>query len=54
MAEVWLVDRDEQQVLVSRPGEPTDIPNVKRLIWSPLQMLQPLELDLAAVFAGVG
>ena len=54
VAEVWLVDRDEQQVLVSRPGEPTDIPNVKRLIWSPLQMPQLLELDLAAVFAGVG
>jgi Uma2 family endonuclease len=53
VAEVWLVDRGEKQVLVSRPGEPADIPHTRRLIWSPPEMPQPLEVDLAAVFAGV-
>ena len=53
VAEVWLVDRDEQQVLVSRPGEPVDVPQIGRLRWSPPEMPAPLECDLGAVFAGV-
>ena len=50
VAEVWLVDRDTQEILVSRPGEPADVAQTGKLIWSPPEMPEPLELDLAELF----
>lgn len=61
VAEVWLVDRDTQEILVSRPGEPADVPHTGTLTWFPRGMqgaVTPakagaLDLDLAALFAGI-
>jgi Uma2 family endonuclease len=50
VAEVWLVDRDTHEILVSRPNEPADVAHTGKLIWSPPKMPQPLELDLAELF----
>jgi Uma2 family endonuclease len=49
--EVWLVDLREQQVLVSRAGEPKDTPHRDDLYWHPPEMPAPLTIDLHAVFA---
>lgn len=53
VAEVWLVDREEKAIFVSRPGEPVDAAHAERLTWSPPEMPHPLELDLSALFAGI-
>jgi Uma2 family endonuclease len=53
VAEVWLVDRDAKEVLVSRLGEPVDVPHGERLTWAPAGMDAPLDLDLDEVFAGL-
>ena len=53
VAEVWLVDLDEREILVSRRGGPTDLRCRERLVWMPAEMPEPLELNLAAVFAGL-
>ena len=50
VAEVWLVDRDAREILVSRVGEPVDVPHRERLTWSPAEMPGPLEIDLALLF----
>jgi len=53
VAEVWLVDLDEQEVLVSRRGGPTDLHVRQKLTWTPAEIPRPLELDLTAIFAGL-
>jgi Uma2 family endonuclease len=53
VAEVWLVDLEEQEILVSRRGGPTDLRCRERLVWTPAEMPESLELNLSAVFAGV-
>ena len=53
VAEVWLVDRDEEAILVSRSGEPVDVSHAGKLIWSPPEMAEPVEIDLTALFVGV-
>jgi len=53
VAEVWLVDLDEREVFVSRRGGPTDLRCRERLVWTPAEMPEPLELNLATVFAGL-
>ncbi|MGH7517256.1 MAG: Uma2 family endonuclease [Gemmatimonadales bacterium] len=52
--EVWLVDLQDEQVLVSRAGGPTDVPHRDALVWHPSEMPAPLTIDLRAVFAGLG
>jgi Uma2 family endonuclease len=51
--EVWLVDLHDRRVLVSRAGEPTDVPHRGMLAWHPPAMSQPLAIDLTTVFAGL-
>jgi Uma2 family endonuclease len=51
--EVWLVDLEEQCVLVSRQQEPRDEWHADQLVWQPPEMTQPLDLDLRAVFDGL-
>lgn len=51
--EVWLVDLQDEQVLVSRAGEPTDVPQRETLIWHPPEMPEPLGMDLRVIFAGL-
>lgn len=53
VAEVWLVDREQKAIFVSRPGEPVDVAHTDRMTWSPPEMPGPLELELSLVFAGV-
>jgi Uma2 family endonuclease len=53
VAEVWLVDLEEQVVFVSRRGGPADLRCRERLMWMPPEMPEPLELTLATVFAGL-
>jgi Uma2 family endonuclease len=53
VAEVWLVDLDEKEILVSRRGGPTDLAVRERVVWAPADMPAPLELDLNLVFAGL-
>jgi Uma2 family endonuclease len=53
VAEVWLVNLEEQAVFVSRRGGPTDLRCRDRLVWMPPEMTEPLELDLRSVFAGL-
>jgi Uma2 family endonuclease len=53
VAEVWLVDLVEQEILVSRRGGLTDLRCRERVVWTPAEMPEPLELNLAAVFAGL-
>jgi Uma2 family endonuclease len=53
VAEVWLVDLDEQEVLVSRRGGPTDLHVRQKLTWAPAETPMPLELDLTAMFEGL-
>ena len=52
--EIWLVDQHDRQVLVSRAGEPKDLPHGDTLIWHPPEMPAPVTIDLRAVFAGLG
>ena len=51
--EVWLVDPDEQCVLVSREGAPRDVRHSKRLVWHPAEMPEPLVIELGEIFRGV-
>jgi Uma2 family endonuclease len=52
IAEVWLVDLDAQQVLVSRPGGGKDVPHETALTWrSPGG--RDLTLDIPALFRGL-
>jgi len=51
--EVWLVDLEEQCVLVSREGRPRDVRHAARLEWHPVEMPQPLVIELAEVFRGL-
>jgi len=53
VAEVWLVDLEEKEVLVSRPGGPRDVRYAERLTWHPAAMPAALELDLARLFRGL-
>jgi len=53
VAEVWLVDLDQQEILVSRRSGPTDLPARQKLTWAPAEIPRPLELDLTAIFAGL-
>jgi Uma2 family endonuclease len=53
VAEVWLVDLDGQEVFVSLRDGPTDLRCRERVVWTPAEMAEPLELDLVAVFAGL-
>jgi len=52
VAEVWLVDLDAAEVLVSRAGEPVDLPHRARLTWSPAEMAAAIEIDLVGLFEG--
>lgn len=52
--EVWLVDLQTRQVLVSRAGEPKDVQHRDVLVWHPAEMPAPLTVDLRAIFAGLG
>ncbi len=51
--EVWLLDLDEKEVLVSRPGGPTDSAVHDVLGWHPVEMPAPLEVDLSHIFRGL-
>ena len=53
VAEVWLVDLEEREVFVSRRSGSTDLRCRERLMWTPAEMPEPLELSLTAVFAGL-
>ena len=53
VAEVWLVDRHEREILVSRRDGPRDEPARDRLLWSPPELGQSLTLDLRELFAGL-
>jgi Uma2 family endonuclease len=53
VAEVWLVDRHEREILVSRRDGPRDEPAQDRLVWSPPELSQSLTLDFREVFAGL-
>jgi Uma2 family endonuclease len=50
--EVWLVDPRDRQVLVSATGGRDEI-RAGALVWRPPESVQPLRLDLHALFAGV-
>jgi Uma2 family endonuclease len=52
--EVWLVDLPDRQVLVSRVGEPRDVPHRDALVWHPSEMPAPLTIDLGTIFGGLG
>lgn len=41
----------DDQVLVSRTGEPNDISHRETLIWQPPEMPAPLTVDLRVIFA---
>jgi Uma2 family endonuclease len=49
--EVWLVDLVEEQVLVSRVGEPKDVPHRDTLHWHPPEIPIALAVDLHSIFA---
>lgn len=51
--EVWLVDLDEQCLLVSRPGAPRDVHHAERLSWHPREMAGPLVIDCSKLFRGL-
>ncbi len=51
--EVWLVDLDAKEILVSRRGGPIDEPVRDVLQWHPTGMPAPGVIDLAALFAGL-
>jgi len=51
--EVWLLDLDEKEVLVSRPSGPTDSAVHDVLRWHPVEMPAPLEVDLSHLFRGL-
>jgi len=53
VAEVWLVDLDERDVLVSRRGGGRDVRHDERLVWHPAAMGDALEIDLASLFRGM-
>jgi Uma2 family endonuclease len=53
VAEVWLVDRREEVVLVSRRDGPRDAVAREQLVWSPPQLTERLTIDLARLFAGL-
>jgi Uma2 family endonuclease len=53
VAEVWLVDLDEKEILVSRRGGPTDLAFREQVAWAPADMPHPLALDLGGIFAGL-
>jgi Uma2 family endonuclease len=53
VAEVWLVDIDEKEILVSRRSGPTDLALRDRLVWAPEEMPAPLELKLDGIFSGL-
>ncbi|MDQ3137339.1 MAG: Uma2 family endonuclease [Gemmatimonadota bacterium] len=52
--EVWLVDLQDQQVLISRADQPKDVPHRASLLWHPPEMPAPLRIDLGKVFEGLG
>jgi len=51
--EVWLVDLQHRQVLVSRAGAPKDVLHRDGLLWHPPEMTTPLVMDLRTIFAGL-
>ena len=53
VAEVWLVDRHQREILVSRREGLCDEQAQDRLIWSPPELSQSLTLELREVFAGL-
>jgi Uma2 family endonuclease len=50
--EFWLVDLEEQCVLVSRQGTTRDTRYATRLTWHPPEMAEPLVVDVARLFRG--
>jgi Uma2 family endonuclease len=53
VAEVWLVDRREELVLVSRRDGPHEVEARDRLVWSPEELDEPLTIDVPKLFAGL-
>jgi Uma2 family endonuclease len=53
VAEVWLVDRREAVVLVSRRDGARDVEARERLVWSPPELPKRLTIDLKQLFAGL-
>lgn len=51
--EVWLVDWIEETVLVSRRGEPVDVPHRETLLWHPAGLDRPLQIELPKLFEGL-
>jgi Uma2 family endonuclease len=54
VAEVWLVDRREEMVLVSRRDGPRDAVAREQLVWAAPELPEELTINLAKLFAGLG
>jgi Uma2 family endonuclease len=48
--EVWLVDRIEEAIFVSKPGSRKDVRRTGRFAWHPEEMSAPLGIDCAKLF----
>ena len=48
--EVWRLDLQERRLYRTRPGAAGEAPFLDRLTWHPPEMLEPLALDLPALF----
>ena len=53
VAEVWLVDRREEMVLVSKRDGPREVEAREQLVWRPDQLAGELTIDLEKLFAGL-
>jgi Uma2 family endonuclease len=51
--EVWLVDKLEKAIFVSKPGTPKDVRRTGRFTWRPEELPEPLTIDCARVFRGL-
>ncbi len=51
--EVWLADLHEKCILVSGAGAQRDVRHAERLTWHPMEMPEPLVIELSEVFRGV-
>jgi len=48
--EVWRLDLRDRTLYLSRTGQPVEIPHRAQVVWHPVEMAEPLTLDIAAIF----
>jgi Uma2 family endonuclease len=53
IGEVWRVDLDRKEILVSRPGEPPDQPYSQEVVWSPTGLGSSLRVEVPSLFQGL-